>query len=92
MMYQRDTLLKDLRSNVVEVSFTKVNGDNRVMRCTLMPRLLPETYVKSLDEQAEENKFHKENPNVIAAWDVQVGGWRSFRIDSVTYAQVIDGY
>lgn len=92
MMYQRDTLLKDLRSNVVEVSFTKVNGEARVMRCTLLPRLLPESYKQSIEEQTEENKFHRENPNVIAAWDVQAGGWRSFRIDSVTYAQVIDNY
>ena len=91
-MYQRDTLLKDLRSNVIEVSFTKVNGDTRVMRCTLLPRLLPETFSSSVEEQTNENNFHKENPNVIAAWDVQHAGWRSFRIDSVSYAQVIDGY
>lgn len=92
MMYQRDTLLKDLRSNVVEVSFVKVNGETRVMRCTLQPRLLPDSYKQSIEEQTQENTFHRENPNVIAAWDVQAGGWRSFRIDSVTYAQVIDGY
>lgn len=92
MMYQRDTLLKDLRENVIEVHFTKVNGDARVMRCTLMKHLLPESYQRSLEEQTEENNFHNANPNVIAAWDVNAGGWRSFRIDSVGYVQVIDAY
>jgi hypothetical protein len=92
MMYQRDTLLKDLRENVIEVHFTKVNGDTRVMRCTLMKHLLPQSYQVDLAEQNEERSFHDTNTNVIAAWDVVKGGWRSFRIDSVAYVQVIDAY
>jgi hypothetical protein len=86
-MYDRDTILNDLRSYVIEVHFTKVNGDGRVMRCTLRPDLLPENYI---NEAAEEKAFHKVNPDVIAAWDVQKGGWRSFRIDSVSYIQNVN--
>lgn len=91
-MYERDRLLTDLRSNVIEVHFTKVNGESRVMRCTLMPRMLPDSYVNNLEEQNQERNYHQQNANVIAAWDVQAGGWRSFRIDSVSYCQVIDQY
>lgn len=91
-MYQRDTLLNDLRKNVIEVTFTKVNGEQRLMRCTLRPELLPASFRDSLEEQNSEKSFHNTNPDVIAAWDVQKGGWRSFRIDSVTYVQVIDNY
>ena len=91
-MYNRDTILKDLRENVVEISFNKVNGENRVMRCTLMAAHLPKSYNENVQEQTEEKEFHQKNPNVIAAWDVLKGGWRSFRIDSVEYLQVIDGY
>lgn len=87
MIYDRDTVLNDLRKNVVEVTFIKVDGSNRIMRCTLDPTLLPPSYIKE-DEEKEKN-FHRENPNVISAWDVQKGGWRSFRIDSVQYLQVI---
>lgn len=86
MHFERDVILKDLRKRVMEIHFVKVNGENRVMQCSLMPELLPETYV---NEATEEQKFHKENPNVIAAWDVQKGGWRSFRVDSVQYMQDI---
>jgi len=89
MQYKRDDILKDLRGNVVEVFFTKVNGQDRAMICTLKPDMLPPSY---LEEKEQEKKFHKENANVIAAWDVQNNGWRSFRIDSVSYVQIKDGY
>jgi len=86
-MFKRDELLDDLRKYVIEVTFTKVNGENRALRCTLRPELLPATY---MNELAEETAFHKVNPNIIAAWDVVKGGWRSFRVDSVTYVQNIN--
>lgn len=85
--YDRDTLLKELRENVMSVFFTKVNGDKRELRCTLMPRLLPPQYV---NEEKEEKDFHVKNPEVIAVWDVVNGGWRSFRIDSVDYVSALD--
>jgi hypothetical protein len=88
-MYVRDNLLNDLKQHVCEVIFTKVNGEKRTMRCTLMPEHLPpNTDKKYLDEQ--HNK--QENLNIIAAWDVEKGGWRSFKIETVEYAQVIDAF
>lgn len=90
MQYQRDQLLNDLRNNVIEVTFNKISDNStRVMRCTLMPQHLPESYTA---EAEIEKEHHKKNPDVISAWDVQKGGWRSFRIDTVQYAQDIDGY
>jgi hypothetical protein len=91
-MYNRDELLRELRSNVIEVHFTKVNGEGRVMRCTLMDRFLPESFRANPDEQTEEKNFHQKNPDVIACWDTQVGGWRSFRVDSVTYCQGVETF
>jgi hypothetical protein len=86
-VYKRDEILKDLKSHIIEVTFTKVNGEGRVMRCTLDPQYLPPNYnPEHLDEQHQK----KENLNNIAAWDVNAGGWRSFRIDSVSYVQIID--
>jgi hypothetical protein len=90
MQYQRDTLLSDLRNSIIEVTFTKVNGERRAMRCTLMPHYLPESFKANAAEQEQEQEFHKSNPDVLAVWDVQNGGWRSFRVDSVEYVQVLD--
>ena len=86
--YKRDDLLKDLKQHVAEVTFTKVNGEKRVMRCTLDQRYMPAYDEKYLEEQHKK----KENESVLAVWDVHNNGWRSFRIESVEYVQVIDGY
>lgn len=90
MLYKRDALLEDLRKNIVEVTFTKVNGEKRSMRCTLLENYLPDSFKQNLSEQEEEKNFHKTNPDVLAVWDLQNGGWRSFRIDSVEYVQILD--
>ena len=90
MAGNRDEILKDLRNYVIEVHFDKVNGDHRVMRCTLRPDLLPPSYREDVNEQKQETEFHQTNPDVIAAWDVQKGGWRSFRVDNVKYVQNVN--
>ena len=87
-MYSRDNVLKDLREAVLEVQFKKVDGTSRTMRCTLKPDMLPPSYVT---EAEQEKKFHKENENVVAVWDVTKGGWRSFRMDSIEYIQDVSG-
>lgn len=89
MQFTRDGLLKDLRENVVEVEFDKVNGQRRLMRCTLRQDMLPPSYLQEVDK---EKTFHKENPDVIAVWDINKQAWRSFRIDSVLYAQALMNY
>jgi WYL_2, Sm-like SH3 beta-barrel fold len=87
--YEKQALINDLKQSVVEVTFIKVNGERRVMRCTLDPRYIPVTVDQ---EHLDEQHARKENENVIAAWDVHNGGWRSFRINSIEFVQEIDGY
>ena len=41
-MLTKSELIEQLQTGVYEVTFTKVNGDNRVMPCTLMADHLPE--------------------------------------------------
>ncbi len=86
-IYDRDTLLKDLTENVAEIYFTKVDGTQRRMKCTLLPHLLPPN--TDLNYLHEEHK-KADNLNVIACWDLENGGWRSFRIDSVKMVQLLD--
>jgi patatin-like phospholipase/acyl hydrolase len=89
--YQRQPIINDLKQAVCEVTFTKVNGERRVMRCTLDPRYMPQI-TKEQISHLDEQHARPENQEVIAAWDVQKGGWRSFRVDSVDYVQEVDGY
>ena len=69
MVLDRDTILKDLRNYVIEVTFTKVDGSTRAMRCTLDPKHLPPQYLS--EGKKEELEFHQKNPDVIACFDVQ---------------------
>ena len=75
LKHKLQTLLRD---NIMEISFTKVDGTLREMKCTLKDTILPETSVK---EKWETDRLVSEN--TIAVWDVENNGWRSFRVDSV---------
>lgn len=83
--YNRDTILADLRDNVIEVVFDKVNNQPRIMRCTLQREFLPESYKEKADTD-----YHTANPDVLAVWDLDNKGWRAFRIDSVRMIQALD--
>jgi len=78
------TLLEKLKSaELAEVYFTKVDGTDREMWCTLNPEYIYE-------DSHVESSNRKTNDSVISVWDVKANGWRSFRIDSV-YEMYIDG-
>ena len=79
MMNQQE-IKAALHANVCTVTFTKVNGDERVMQCTLKEDLLP---AQTDIEEAIEKKSKKPNPDVLAVFDVTAQGWRSFRWDSL---------
>ena len=82
-MTKRDTLVEGLKKDVLTINFTKVNGEERVMNCTLHESLLPEAIVSDSDK--------KENLDVIAVWDTDKDAWRSFRVDSVNYIKIVEG-
>jgi hypothetical protein len=75
----RKWLTKLLAEYVVEVTFTKKDGTERVMNCTLIEDYLPETTgvgkAASLD--------------AVSVYDVEVEDWRSFRWDSIKAVKVI---
>lgn len=69
--------LKDLlRSGICNVVFTKKDGTERMMRCTLN-----ESYVVPHEKTTDREKTP--NLNVVSVWDLDVNGWRSFRYDSI---------
>lgn len=68
-----------LRKQDVTVTFTKKDGTQRVMRCTLRPEALPEMITESTRTSTER----RESDSTIAVWDLDLGAWRSFRLDSL---------
>ena len=77
---KRDILIKNLQKNAMRITFTKVNGDERVMDCTLQEHMIPQT--------GESNR--KKNEEVLPVFDINKGGWRSFRLDSVTNIELLE--
>lgn len=70
-----DELRTALKSNIVEITFTKVNGEQRVMKSTLLEEYLPKVNEKS--------SLSRTNANITAVWSVEDNGWRAFKNDSV---------
>lgn len=69
------TLYMALHEGKVLLSFKKKDGEVREMLCTLKEDLLP--------KKESEAKEKKKNPDVLAVWDCEKEGWRSFRYDSL---------
>lgn len=78
-MYTKHEIVERLHNGVHTVVFTKVNGDERTMRATLLPEYVNNG--KMLLQESESKR--PENPNVVSVWDMDNNGWRSFRVDSV---------
>lgn len=75
----REQLKDQLRTGVTTITFTKVDGTERVMKATLDRSLLPEQM--DVEEYISEKR---QNEDVLAVWDVEKEGWRSFRLENVT--------
>lgn len=74
----RNEMIEKLQSRVCRVIFTKTNGEERNMMCTLDANLIPDPI------EIKANKSPKPvNEEVLPVWDVDAEGWRSFRVDSV---------
>ena len=69
----RKWLISLLEERPIEIVFTKKDGTERTMKCTLMEDYLPETV------GSEKAK----NDEVLAVYDLEKEGWRSFRWDSI---------
>ena len=76
--FSRDEILSKLHEGEVTVTFTKADGSERVMRCSLNESLLPPA-----TPSEGEAKERKVNLAAIPVFDLDVQGWRSFRVDSV---------
>lgn len=73
-----------VENSKVEVVFTKVDGSERIMFCTLAPEKLPAIPLK------ENVETHEPNYSALRVWDVEKKAWRSFRTNNVRSIKVIN--
>ena len=80
MVIEREELKALLQEKVMEVTFTKINGDKLIMECTLQPSALPPA---KKDEPITQKKVREINLEVMSVWDTKANGFRSFRMENI---------
>tara|TARA_B110001454_G_C12695602_1_gene424239 strand:- start:654 stop:956 length:303 start_codon:yes stop_codon:yes gene_type:complete len=85
-MMTRDQMIETLQAGLMEITFTKTNGEERVMKCSLH-----KSFTASLTEAVKKTNERAINEDVIPVWDIEKGGWRSFRVDSITSVKELGG-
>lgn len=71
-------VLRDESAKDVCVTFTKKDGSNRDMFCTLVESRIP------TDKQPKTETTGKDSGSALRVFDTEKQEWRSFRWDSVT--------
>lgn len=74
----REYIVEALRAGICEVTFNKVNGERRVMPCTLKEELLPER------DQKDSNfsNLKESKSDAVSVWCTDADGWRSFKLSN----------
>jgi hypothetical protein len=78
----RETVASILKMDIAEVTFTKADGSERVMKCTLKSDVVPVV-------EKKEGPGRAVNDAVLPVWDIDKDSWRSFRIDAITAIRVV---
>lgn len=84
----KDELREVLTKSIAVITFEKTDGSIRDLKGTLMPEHLPPL----AEDITNINKPKRdENPKILAVWDLENGGWRSFRVESVLNLRTVKG-
>jgi len=73
----KEQMVNYLDSGICQIVFTKVDGTERIMHGTRATAFIPE------DKRATSDTQNTDTDNIIRVFDVQIGEWRCFRVDSV---------
>jgi len=84
----REELLETLGKEVCNVTFDKLSGDERTMKCTLIPSMLPPA---QREDKLSQTKIRNLEDKVFVVWaiDIDPPAWRSFRYDRVKAVETI---
>tara|TARA_B110000091_G_scaffold203944_1_gene237956 strand:- start:10908 stop:11189 length:282 start_codon:yes stop_codon:yes gene_type:complete len=81
IMFDRSEMMQTLQNGISEVTFNKINGDVRVMTCTLDDTIIPADLLPKTSAMLDAVEVPQ---TIIKVYDVKAEGWRSFRVESVT--------
>lgn len=76
----RQEIIDKLKSGTYNVTFTKVNGEERTIPFTLRTNIIPSA---TKDDSISQEKVRNVNEAVIVAYAMDKKAWRSFRVENV---------
>jgi hypothetical protein len=79
--YKIEQVREMLSQAVLEITFTKVNGETRVMNASTNALYIPET--APVAEGSEPKEVRPPNPNLLVVVDTDIGQWRAIKFDSI---------
>ena len=71
----RDELMSRLENEILEVTFLKINGDKRIMTCTLKDDIKPKATKK---DPMSQKAVRTVSDKVCSVWDINAKGFRVF--------------
>lgn len=77
-----DELKTALRAGPVLVTFTKADGTERTMRCTLQEGVV-------VPHEKKTERVKEVNENIVPVWDLEKSAWRSFKFDSIKLISLV---
>lgn len=72
----KEVYVSELQKGVRSITFTKVNGDKRVMNATLDPKVLAKVY-------GEQATATQRSDTTLTVFDTDKQDWRAMRMDSI---------
>jgi hypothetical protein len=78
----RNQLINDLAAGPVVVTFTKKDGSERIMPCTINEQIIS---VKS----PGSNTAYSQYGDTLTVFDLEINDWRSFRLSAVKTAVLV---
>jgi len=75
----KNFILKQLYSGVVNLTFTKKDGEVREMNATLVTLLMEDNQIKESSPNPPDG-----DKNLVVCWDIDANAWRSFNVDTIT--------
>jgi len=80
----RQEIIFLLEKGACEITFTKVDGTERTMPCTLAAELLPK-----IDIVEDRKVPRKLNTDTLRVFVTDIQQWRSFRIENLISAKLL---
>ena len=87
----KEELTDMLTEQVLDITFDKLNGDERTMKCTLVPAFLPKA---TKEDTLSQTKVRNLEDRIVVVWMVEGDhrGWRSMRYDRIKKVEIDDSW